>query len=92
VGSGEKSLLLADGEDIDSGRSSLDFVSKFAYISEVKSSEFKRWLTEQGATFTSAKGSHLKVMLHGRKSYLPMHSKEFKTGLVEGIKKKLGLK
>jgi mRNA interferase HicA len=70
----------------------LDFVSIFAYILEVKSSEFKRWLTAQGATFESAKGSHLKVNLNGKISYLPMHSKELKTGLVAGIKKKLGLK
>ena len=70
----------------------LDFVNIFAYISEVKSSEFKRWLAAQGATFENAKGSHLKVNLNGRISYLPMHSKELKTGLVEGIKKKLGLK
>jgi mRNA interferase HicA len=58
----------------------------------VKSSEFKRWLTAQGATFEPAKGSHLKVVLKGNTSYLPMHSKELKTGLVEGIKKQLGLK
>jgi mRNA interferase HicA len=58
----------------------------------VKSSEFKRWLTAQGATFESAKGSHLKVLLNGKSSYLPMHSKDLKTGTVEGIKKQLGLK
>jgi mRNA interferase HicA len=58
----------------------------------MKSSEFKRWLASQGATFESAKGSHLKVMLNGKTSYLPMHSKELKTGTVEGIKKQLGLK
>jgi mRNA interferase HicA len=58
----------------------------------VKSSEFKRWLTAQGASFEPGKGSHLKVRLKGKVSYLPMHSKELKTGLVEGIKKQLGLK
>jgi mRNA interferase HicA len=58
----------------------------------VKSSESKRWLTTQGATFKPAKGSHLKIELNGRISYLPMHGKELKTGLVEGIKKQLGLK
>ena len=41
----------------------------------MKSSEFKRWLAEQGAKFESAKGSHLKVLLNGKVSYLPMHSK-----------------
>ena len=58
----------------------------------MRGSEFKRWLASQGATFESAKGSHLKVMLNGKTSYLPMHSKELKTGTVEGIKKQLGLK
>ena len=58
----------------------------------MKSSEFKRWLAAQGATFKAAKGSHLKVELNGKTSFLPMHSKELKTGLVEGIKKQLGLK
>jgi mRNA interferase HicA len=58
----------------------------------VKSSEFKRWLSRQGATFEPAKGSHLSVRLNGKTSILPMHSKELKTGTVEGIKKQLGLK
>jgi len=58
----------------------------------VKSSEFKRWLADQGATFKPGKGSHLKVSLNGRSSVLPMHSKDLKQGLVEGIKKQLGLK
>jgi mRNA interferase HicA len=58
----------------------------------VRSSEFKRWLEKQGATFTPAKGSHLRVLLNGKISILPMHSKELKTGTVEGIKKQLGLK
>lgn len=58
----------------------------------MKSSEFKRWLAEQGATFTSAKGSHLKVILNDKTSYLPMHSKDLGTGLVATIKKQLGLK
>jgi predicted RNA binding protein YcfA (HicA-like mRNA interferase family) len=31
-------------------------------------------------------------MLNGKTSYLPMHSKELKTGTLEGIKKQLGLK
>jgi mRNA interferase HicA len=58
----------------------------------VKSSEFKRWLAAQGAIFTPAKGSHLRVELRGRVSILPMHSKELGKGLVETIKKQLGLK
>jgi mRNA interferase HicA len=58
----------------------------------VKSSEFKRWLAALGATFETAKGSHLKVLLKGKTSFLPMHSKDLKKGTVEGIKKQLGLK
>ena len=57
-----------------------------------KSSEFKRWLADQGATFQPGKGSHFKVMLNGRQSVLPMHNKELGTGLVNAIKKQLGLK
>lgn len=58
----------------------------------MKSSEFKRWLAQQGATFKPAKGSHLKVELKGKISILPMHNKELKKGLVEAIKNQLGLK
>ena len=58
----------------------------------MKSSEFKRWLAAQGATFTAAKGSHFRVELNGKFSILPMHSKEMKKGTVAGIKKQLGLK
>jgi mRNA interferase HicA len=58
----------------------------------MKSSEFKRWLASQGATFRPGKGSHLKVSVGGRNSVLPMHNKELGTGLVEAIKKQLGLK
>lgn len=57
----------------------------------MKSSEFKRWLSDQGATFKPGKGSHLKVFLNGKQSVLPMHGKELKTGLVKAIKKQLGL-
>ena len=58
----------------------------------MNSAEFKRWLAKQGATFSPGKGSHLKVTLNGRQSVLPMHSAELKTGIVEAIKKQLGLK
>ncbi len=58
----------------------------------MKSSEFKRWLALQGATFKPGKGGHLRVELNGKISVLPMHSKDMKTGTVRGIKKQLGLK
>jgi mRNA interferase HicA len=58
----------------------------------VNSNEFKRWLTAQGATFKPGKGSHFKVFLNGKQSILPMHNRELGTGLVNAIKKQLGLK
>jgi mRNA interferase HicA len=58
----------------------------------MKSTEFKRWLAEQRATFKVGKGSHLKISLNGRNSVLPMHNKELGTGLIQAIKKQLGLK
>jgi mRNA interferase HicA len=58
----------------------------------LKQSEFVRWLAEQGATFKEGR-NHLKVYLNGRQTILPRHpAKELKTGLVEGVKKALGLK
>ena len=57
------------------------------------SAEMKRWLEKQGCTFGTQKGSHLKVYLGDRQTILPMHpKKELKTGTVEGIKNRLGLK
>lgn len=58
----------------------------------MNSREMKRWLAAQGATFKPGKGGHLKVFLNGRRSILPMHSTELKTGTVDAIKKQLGLK
>ncbi|MEO8681990.1 MAG: type II toxin-antitoxin system HicA family toxin [Vicinamibacterales bacterium] len=58
------------------------------------SAEFKRWLQQQGCTFESGHGGHLRVRLGTRMSVLPMHGKqkELGTGLVNRIKKDLGLK
>jgi mRNA interferase HicA len=59
----------------------------------VKYSEFRRWLARQGARFEAAKGSHFKVTLNGKRTILPDHgSKEIGIGLVEKIKRDLGLK
>jgi len=57
----------------------------------MKSTEFKRWLSKQGATFEPGKGSHLKVSPSGKSSILPMHAKDLKKGTAEGIKKQMGL-
>jgi mRNA interferase HicA len=43
-------------------------------------------------TFGAQKGSHLKLYFNGRQSILPIHCKELGKGLVETIKKQLGLK
>ena len=57
------------------------------------SNELKRWLEKQGCTFSPGKGSHLNVRLGNRATSLPMHGKkELGTGLVNTIKKRLGLK
>jgi mRNA interferase HicA len=58
----------------------------------VKSSEFKRWLAAKGGHIHSRQGLSLESDLNGKISILPMHAKELKKGLVEGIKKQLGLK
>lgn len=59
----------------------------------MKYSEFRKWLKDQGAIFVPAKGSHFRVTLDGKTTIFPDHgSKEIGTGLVERIKKQLGLK
>jgi mRNA interferase HicA len=59
----------------------------------MKYSEFRRYLKSLGATFLPAKGSHWRVTLNGKSSIFPDHgAKEMKTGLVESIKKDLGVK
>lgn len=58
--------------------------------------ELKRWLTEQGCTFETHKGGsgHLTVRRGDLTSQLPMHggSRKLGKGLVEKIRKDLGLK
>ena len=58
--------------------------------------ELQRWLAKQGCTFEAHRGGtiHLTVRLGDRVSQLPMHgaAKELGTGLVNKIKKDLGLK
>lgn len=59
----------------------------------MKYSEFRRWLTKEGAIFAPGKGSHFKVSLNGKTTVFPDHgSKEIGTGLVAKIKKDLGIK
>jgi len=56
--------------------------------------EFKRWLAARGCTVEPGKGGHVIVTLGTKWSVLPMHGKqqELGTGLVNRIKKDLGLK
>jgi mRNA interferase HicA len=60
----------------------------------VTSNQFKRWLKQNGCTFTPGHGGHLIVRRGDRTSVLPMHGsgKELGTGLVQKIKKDLGLR
>ena len=55
-----------------------------------------RWLRKQGCTFVTHPGGsgHIGVLLGSRLTQLPVHgsNKELKKGLVEKIKKDLGLK
>lgn len=59
----------------------------------MKYSEFKKWLKSQGVEFCTAKrGRHQLLRYKGRTSVFPNHgSKEIGTGLVNKIKKDLGL-
>ncbi len=58
--------------------------------------ELKKWLARQGCTFETKRGGsgHLIVRRGDKVSELPMHGgrKELGTGLVNAIKKQLGLK
>ncbi len=59
------------------------------------SAELKRWLEKQGCTFKTLKSGHLLVFRsESYTSALPMHGKqhELSKGLVQKIKKDLGLK
>ncbi|WP_256081591.1 type II toxin-antitoxin system HicA family toxin [Massilia sp. YIM B04103] len=59
----------------------------------MKYSEFRRMLERLGAKFTPGRGSHYKVSLNGRTTIFPDHgAKEIGKGLVEKIKKDLGVK
>jgi mRNA interferase HicA len=63
------------------------------YDAFVTSSQLKRWLAQHGCSFEPGHGGHLLVRRGPRMSVLPMHgsSKELGTGLVNKIKKDLGL-
>ena len=62
----------------------------------MNAAEFRKWLAARGCTFETHRGvsGHVRVLLGEKRSILPMHGgrKELGTGLVEKIKKDLGLK
>jgi mRNA interferase HicA len=62
----------------------------------MKASELRKWLAAQGCKFENHRSGsgHVTVRRGERKSQLPMHGshKELGTGLVNKIKKDLGLK
>jgi mRNA interferase HicA len=62
----------------------------------VNSRQFRNWLAKQGCTFEVKKSGsgHLVVRRGSAKSELPMHggNKQLGTGLINQIKKDLGLK
>jgi len=66
-----------------------------SYVLLMNAGELKRLLVKQGCTFENHKGGsgHLTVIYRERKSQLPMHGgkRELGTGLVNKIKKDLGL-
>jgi mRNA interferase HicA len=57
----------------------------------MKQSEFKRWLSSQGATFKQGT-KHLKVYLNGKQTTMPRHpGHEIGEGLRKAILKQLGI-
>jgi len=61
----------------------------------MKYSEFRKWLRDQGAVFQRHRSgsSHYRVPLNGKSTIFPDHgAREIGKGLVETIKKQLGLK
>lgn len=70
----------------------VDYCGQWLYL-RMTPREFKRWLASQGCTFSPGRGGHLKVRRGHRMSVLPMHGqgKELGTGLMQRIKKDLGL-
>ena len=60
----------------------------------MNSRQFQNWLKKQGCKFYPGKGGHKEARLGTRKSIVPTHGgkKQLGKGLMESIKKDLGLK
>ncbi|MGH8117048.1 MAG: type II toxin-antitoxin system HicB family antitoxin [Rhodanobacteraceae bacterium] len=61
------------------------------YAARANSNQFKNWLAGRGATFVPGKGGHRWIELNGEYSVLPMHAREPKKGLIQGIKEAAGI-
>ena len=72
----------------------LTYATVLFTLKTVTAGQFKRWLRKHGCTFEPGRGGHLRVRLGRKFSTLPMHGsgKELGTGLVQQIKRDLGLK
>lgn len=74
----------------------VDFHTSVEYPISMNASELKKYLAKQGCTFETHRGGsgHLTVKLGEKKTQLPMHGsgKDLGPGLVNKIKKDLGLK
>jgi mRNA interferase HicA len=57
----------------------------------MKTSEFKKWLVQQGATIKHG-AKHDKIYLNHHQCTLPRHSKELGEGLRQAILRQLGIK
>ena len=60
----------------------------------MNTNQFRNWLRKQGCTFERGRGGHVIVRRGKRKSILPTHGRrrQLGTGLMDKIKKDLGLK
>ena len=66
----------------------------YCIIRFMTSAEFKRWLSKHGCKFEPGHGGHAIVRRGDKMSVLPMHGKqkELGTGLVNRVKRDLGLR
>ena len=71
----------------------VDETRHFCLSGIVNSSQFRRYLAKQGCTFENGKGGHLIVRRGDRVSVLPQHGgkKQLKTGLMQAIRRQLGI-
>jgi len=85
-------LNIHSGNTLEIGHICPYYKTPMSYYSGNETSEFRRYLREQGCTFEEGKRQTV-VRRGNRFSTLPRHAaKEIGTGIVSAIKKQLGLK